>query len=213
VALVTNLRLFFRDFGFKVIRLKYFIIIVGALLLEILTLTLYLLKLQNIVDFDLFSLAILYGAISGIIVILAVAILFLMKADRKKDSENIKIFQAYQKTYKMLSSKYLNSINGLLRSFENEVSDLDTKLGYAEALEKKYSQYLEEFSSLDVPDFLAPAHKYECGHLAREKDIYNELANLTEASRLKSISNESDILHDNFLRETHRIEKSLKLII
>lgn len=211
--MVASLRIFFRDFGFKVIRLKYFIMIVGALLLEILTLTLYLLKLQNIVDFELFNLAILYGAISGIIVALAFGVLFLMRADRKKDAEKIKRFQDYQKAVKMLASRYLNSINGLLRSFENEVSDLDSKLEYAEALYEKYSQYLEEFSSLDVPDFMAQAHKCECGHLAREKEFYRGFVSLMDASQLKSISNKSDMLHDSFLKETHQIEKRLKLII
>ncbi len=211
--MVANLRLFFRDFGFKVIRLKYFIMIVGALLLEILTLTLYLLKLQNVLDFELFNLAILYGALSGIIVALALGVLFLMKTDRKKDAEKIKRFQDYQKDYNLLSSRYLNSINSLLRSFENEVADLDSKLEYAEALYEKYSQYLEEFSGLDVPDFLAPAHKYECSHLDREKEFYRGFASLMDASQLKIISDESDMLHDNFLKESHRIERSLKLII
>lgn len=211
--MVFNLRLFFRDFGFKVIRLKYFIIIVAALLLEIITLTIYLLKLQNIVDFELFSLSILYGAISGIIVVLAIGILVLMRVDKKRDAEKIKRFQAYQRDYNLISSKYLNNINRLVRSFDNEVADLDSKLGYAEALEKKYTDYLDELSSLAVPDFLAQAHKYECGHLAREKEFYGSFSLLTDAAELKNISDGSEILHDNFLRETHRIEKSLRLII
>jgi len=210
---VARLRIYFRDFGFKVIRLKYFIMIVAALLLEIITLTLYLLKLQNIVEFELFNLAILYGAISGIIVVLAIGILVLMKVDRKKDAEKIKNFRDFQKNYNDLNSRHLDNINRLVRSFENETVDLDSKLEYAQSLEDKYVCFLDDLSGLEVPDFLSQVHRYECEHLAREKQFYAGFSDLLQPHELKSISNESEMMHDNFLKEMHSIEKGLRLIV
>jgi len=210
---VARLRIYFRDFGFKVIRLKYFIMIVAALLLEIITLTLYLLKLQNIVEFELFNLAILYGAISGIIVVLAIGILVLMKVDKKKDAEKIKNFRDFQKNYNDLNSRHLDNINRLVRSFENETVDLDSKLEYAQSLEDKYVCFLDDLSSLEVPDFLGLAHRHECEHLAREKQFYAGFSDLLQPHELKSISNESEMMHDNFLKEMHSIEKGLRLIV
>lgn len=210
---MARLRIYFRDFGFKVIRLKYFIMIVAALLLEIITLTLYLLKLQNIVEFELFNLAILYGAISGIIVVLAIGILVLMKVDRKKDAEKIKNFRDFQKNYNDLNSRHLDNINRLVRSFENETVDLDSKLEYAQSLEDKYVCFLDDLSGLEVPDFLSQVHRYECEHLAREKQFYAGFSDLLQPHELKSISNESEMMHDNFLKEMHSIEKGLRLIV
>ena len=210
---MARLRIYFRDFGFKVIRLKYFIMIVAALLLEIITLTLYLLKLQNIVEFELFNLAILYGAISGIIVVLAIGILVLMKVDKKKDAEKIKNFRDFQKNYNDLNSRHLDNINRLVRSFENETVDLDSKLEYAQSLEDKYVCFLDDLSGLEVPDFLSQVHRYECEHLAREKQFYAGFSDLLQPHELKSISNESEMMHDNFLKEMHSIEKGLRLIV
>jgi len=208
-----NMRLFFRDFGYKVVKLKYFIMIVGALILEIATLTLYLLKLQDIVDFELFSLSILYGAISGIIVAVAAGILVLVKVDTKRDAGKIKQLKDYQKHYRALCVKHLDDINKLVGSFENETSNLDSKLEYAEYLEKKYAEYLDDLSSVVIPEFLAYAHRSECQHLAKEKEFYNGFACLAKPDELKSISNESEICHSNFLKEIHAIEKNLRLVI
>jgi hypothetical protein len=207
------MRLLFKDFGYKVIRLKYFIIIVGALVLEIATLTLYLLKLQDVVEFELFSMSILYGAISGIIVILAIGILVLMRVDKKKDAGKIKELKDFQRQYRVLSLKHLDEINRLIGSFENEKSSLDSKLEYAELLEKKYDDYLEDFSGLEIPVFLSYAHKWECDHLTKEKQFYSGFSSLLNPDELKNISNESEISHGNFLKELHGIEKSLRLIV
>ena len=203
----------FKDFGYKVIRLKYFIIITGALILEIATLTLYLLKLQNIVDFELFNLSILYGAISGIIVILAIGILVLMKVDRKRDVEKIKKLRHYQKEYRLISAEHLNEINKLIRAFENETKSLDTKLAYAELLEKKYGDYLKQMSCIEIPDFLNYAHSCECEHLSKEMKLYSGFISLVSPQELKDLGNASEISHNNFLREMHGLEKSLRLII
>jgi len=210
---MVSFQLFFRDFGYKMIRLKYFIMIVFGLILEILTLTLYLLKLQNVVQFELFSLSILYGAISSIIVVLAVGILVLMKADKKRDADKIKNFQEFEKKYNELTAKHLNDINVLVRSFENEKTDLDRKLGYAEELEEKYSAYLKELSDCDVASFLKFAHEHESEHLEKEIEFYKGFTSLANLDDLKNISSDSEECHNDFLKEMHRIEKSLRLII
>ena len=84
-----RLNVYFRDFGYKVIRVKYFIMIVVALILEISTLLIYLLKSESILDFELFTIAILYGIASSIIVVLAIGVLVLMKTDKKRDKDKI----------------------------------------------------------------------------------------------------------------------------
>lgn len=195
------------------IRLKYFIIIVVALVLEIGTLTLYLLKVQNIVDFELFNLAILYGAISGIIVVLSIGILVLMKVDRNRDKQKITMLQDFQSKYRSFANKYLNEIDNLTVRFDNEKNNFDAKIEYAVLLEEKYGNYLEEFSNMDIPHFLEYAHSCESLHLAKEKKLYESFSSLSKADTLKKLSKESEDSHNNFLRELNNIEKSLKLII
>jgi len=84
-----RLNIYFRDFGYKVIRVKYFIMIVVALILEITTLLIFLLKSENILDFELFTIAIMYGITSSIIVVLAIGVLVLMRTDKKRDKNKI----------------------------------------------------------------------------------------------------------------------------
>ncbi len=195
------------------IRLKYFIIIVIALILEIVTLTLYLLKVQNIVDFELFNLAILYGAISGIIVVLSIGILTLMKVDRKRDKQKIAMLKDFQYEYRSFARKYLGEIDNLIFRFDSEKDNVDAKIEYAVLLEEKYNNYLKVFSEMDVPHFLKYAHSCETQHLAKEKKFYEGFSSLSGADTLKELSKESEISHKNFLRELSNIEKNLKLII
>jgi len=195
------------------IRLKYFIIIVIALILEIVTLTLYLLKVQNIVDFELFNLAILYGAISGIIVVLSIGILTLMKVDRKKDKQKIAMLQDFQNEYRSFARKYLGEIDNLIFRFDSEKDNVDVKIEYAVLLEEKYNNYLKVFSEMDVPNFLKYAHSCETQHLVKEKKFYEGFSSLSGADTLKKLSKESEISHKNFLRELSNVEKNLKLII
>lgn len=204
---------YFRDFGYKMIRLKYFIIIVVALFLEIVTLTLYLLKMQNMLAFELFNLAILYGAISGIIVVLSIGILVLMKVDRKKDRQNITMLLSFQNKYRSLAHAYLNKIDYLLLRFDSERDNFDAKIEYAVLLEEKYDSYLKAFSKMDIPLFLKYTHSCELEHLVKEKEFYKGFSSLLEADTLKKLSKESEASHNNFLMELNSIEKSLKLII
>ena len=206
-------RTYFRDFGYKMIRLKYFIMIVVALILEIATLTLYLLKLQNILNFELFNLAILYGAISGIIVVLAIGILILMKVDKKRDKQKISMLQDYKYEYRSLASKYLAEIDGLIIRFDSEKNNIDAKIEYAVLLEEKYGNYLKAFSEIDVPHFLRYAHSCESDHLSKERKLYEGFSSFIMADSLNALSRESEASHSNFLRELTSIEKSLKLII
>ncbi len=209
----ARLRTYFRDFGYKVIRLKYFIMVVAALILEIVTLTLYLLKLQNIVEFELFSLAILYGVISSIIIALSAGILMLMKLDSKRDSEKIKNFRDFQKKYRSLANKYLNDINSLVGLFDMEKENLDKKIEYASMLENRYGDYLKEFLKINVPEFLSYAHRCENEHLAKEKQFYGGFSSFLNPDSLKDISLKSEAAHTSFLKELSSTEKSLKLII
>ena len=64
-----------------------------------------------------------------------------------------------------------------------------------------------------MPDFLSLDHRNECEHLVREKQFYAGFSTLMQPQELKSISNESEILHANFLKEMHNIEKGLRLIV
>ncbi len=211
--LKARLRSYFKDFGYRVIRLKYFIMVVGALLLEITTLTLYLLKLQNIIEFDLFTLSILYGIISAIIIVLSIGIIFLMKFDSRRDSNKIKNFIDFQGKYRTLANKYLNGINSLMIRFDAEKENIDKKIEYASALENKYDNYQKEFSKMNVPEFLRYAHSCENKHLQKEKQFYGGFSSLTGADVLKKLSFESETAHTSFLKELNSIEKKLKLII
>lgn len=206
-------RTYFRDFGYKVIRLKYFIMIVAALVLEIGTLTLYLLKLQNVLDFELFNLAILYGAISGIIVILSIGILILIRLDKKRDKQKVSMLQDYKYEYRSLANKYLGEIDGLIIRFDSEKDNIDTKIEYAALLEENYNNYLKAFSEIDVPHFLRYAHSCESDHLSKERKLYEGFSSFAMADSLNVLSRESEASHSNFLRELTSIEKSLKLII
>ena len=73
--------------------------------------------------------------------------------------------------------------------------------------------YFEELSCIEIPEFLKYAHSCECGHLVKEKELYNGFSSLLKPRELQSISNESEVLHKHFLRELHGIEKGLRLII
>ena len=74
--------------------------IVVALILEITTLLIFLLKSENILDFEMFTIAILYGITSSIIVVLAVGVLVLMKTDKKRDKNKIHDLEKFNKDYR-----------------------------------------------------------------------------------------------------------------
>ena len=208
-----RLNIYFRDFGYKVIRLKYFIMIVVALILEITTLLAYLLKSENIVEFELFTVAIMYGITSSIIVVLAVGVLVLMKTDKRRDKNKIRILQDFMRDYRTLTYKHSPEINDLINIFDTENSSIDAKIEHAMVLEEKYNKFMEDFSKLKVPFFLQYAHRCENNHLSKEKDFYNGFSNLSKRDILNSLSSQSETAHKNFLREINKIEKNLQLII
>jgi len=187
--------------------------IVVALILEITTLMVYLLKSENILDFELFTVAILYGATSSIIVVLAIGVLVLMKTDKKRDKNKIRTLQDFKRDYRMLTTRHSSKINDLISRFDTENSSIDAKIEYAMALEEKYDKFLEDFSNLKTPPFLEYAYKYESDHLVKEKEFYNGFSNFSKRDILNSLSSQSEIAHMNFLRELNKLEKNLQLII
>jgi hypothetical protein len=168
-----RLNKYFRDFGYRVIRLKYFIMIVVALILEIATLSIYLLNGENIVELELFSVAILYGATSTIIVILAIGVIVLMRMDKRRDKNKIRTMQEFMRDYRKLANRHSPGINGLVNRFDGENSNIDAKINYAILLEEKYTKFLEDFSNLKIPSFLDYACSCESKHLNKEKELYN----------------------------------------
>ena len=111
---------FFRDFGYRVIRLKYFIMVAVAMLLEIVTLAVYILKNEDIIGLDLFSASILYGMVSGIILCFSVGCLVLIKTDKYRDAKKINYLDKFKKNYRMLADKYSKETNKFLKNFDNE---------------------------------------------------------------------------------------------
>ena len=213
MPLKKRLNIYFRDFGYKVIRVKYFIMIVVALILEITTLLIFLLKSENILDFEMFTIAILYGITSSIIVVLSVGVLVLMKTDKKRDKNKINDLKKFNKDYRTITTRHSREINNLVARFDAENSSIDTKIDYAIALEEKYNKFLEDFSNLKTPSFLKHAFRYEVDHLSKEKDFYNGFSNLSKREFLSSLSSQSEIAHTNFLRELNKLEKKLQLIV
>ncbi|MCJ7472780.1 MAG: hypothetical protein MUP02_08240 [Actinobacteria bacterium] len=205
--------IYFRDFGYRVIRLKYFIMIVAALFLEVATLSIYLLKSENMLDFEIFTIAILYGITSSIIVVLAVGVLVLMKTDKRHDIDKIRALEEFKINYAKLSNRHSPEINDLVSRFDGENSSIDIKINYASVLEEKYDKFLQDFLKLKTPSFLNYAFSCETDHLRKEKEFYNGFSMFLKRDVLNSISSESEIARTNFLRELTKIEKNLQIII
>ena len=208
-----RLSIYFRDFGYRVIRLKYFIMIVVALILEITTLSIYLLNSENILEFELFTIAILYGITSAVIVVLAIGILVLMRTDKRRDKDKIRTLQEFTRDYRELANRHSPGINDLVSRFDGENSSIDAKIDYAISLEEKYSKFLQDFLNLKTPSFLDYACSCESEHLNKEKEFYNGFSMFSKRDLLSRISSESETAHTNFLRELNKIEKRMQLII
>ena len=213
MPLKKRLNIYFRDFGYKVVRVKYFIMIVAALILEITTLLIFLLRSENILDFELFTIAILYGITSSIIVVLAIGVLVLMRTDKRRDKNKIQTLEKFKRDYRTLTTRHSPEINDLVARFDAENSSIDTKIEYALLLEEKYDSFFKDFSNLGTPSFLKHASKCESDHLKKEKDFYHGFSNLSKREFLSSLSSQSEIAHMNFLRELSKLEKNLQLII
>ena len=204
---------FFKDFSYRVIRLKYFILVVFALLLQATAVAIYLFNSEDIIDFELFNASILFGATSGIIIILAIGILVLLRVDKTRDRNKIKLLLGFKRDYQKIKSKYIKEINRFTQAFDSENADIEVKVNYAIVLEDQYDTFLREFSSLKIPDFLTNAYDYESEHLKKEKQFYKKFSLLAGADELKDYSIESNLAHRNFIEELDKLEKSLKIVI
>ena len=198
---------FFRDFGYRVIRLKYFIMVAVAMLLEIVTLAVYILKNEDIIGLDLFSASILYGMISAIVLCFSVGCLVLIKTDKYRDAKKINYLDKFKKNYRMLADKYSKETDKFLRNFDNEKLDIDLKINYAIVLAEKYNDFFKDFSSIKVPRFLSDAFSFKVQHLIKEKQFFEEFSLFTKRDELEKISRDSGIAHRNYLKEINRLEK------
>jgi len=204
---------FFRDFGYRVIRLKYFIMIVGAMLLEITTLIVYIFNNENIIDFDLITASVLYGITSTIIVLLAIGALVLIKTDKSRDKNRINRFNNFRRSYFKLTNEYSKEIDSLVKSFDNEKGSIETKINYAIMIAEKYNVFIQEFSKMKTPGFLNDAFNYELEHLNKEKIFFTNFSLLSRPEELEKVNKESDLAHENFLRELDNTERNLRIII
>lgn len=203
----------FRDFGFRVVRLKYFILVVVALLIQIVAVALYLLNSGNIIDFELFNTSILFGATSAVIIILAVGILILIRTDKTRDKNKIMRLAHFKKSYQDIKNKYIKGINRSTKAFDAEIGDIELKLEYAMTLEELYGTFQKELASMEVPAFLIDAHKYVLQYLSSERKFYKLFSTLADKIELETCINQSVLAYRNYFEEVGRIERNLKIMI
>lgn len=203
----------FREFGFRVVRLKYFILVVVALLIQIVAVALYLLNSGNIIDFELFNTSILFGATSAVIIILAVGILILIRTDKTRDKNKIKRLAYFKKSYQDIKNKYIKGISRSTKAFDAEIGDIELKLEYAMTLEELYGTFQRELSTMEVPAFLIDAHKYVLRYLSSERKFYKLFSTLADKVELETCVNQSVSAHRNYLEEVNRLERNLKIMI
>ena len=103
----------FKNFGYRVIRLKYFILIVSAMLLEIIVLVIHIINDEKIVYFNLFTGGVLYGATSIIVVVLSIGCIALILTDKSRNKKRIKQFNDFRSNHYKLSNKYSGVISGI----------------------------------------------------------------------------------------------------
>jgi uncharacterized integral membrane protein len=203
----------FKDFGYKVIRLKYFILIVSAMILEIIVLVAYIINNERIVYFSLFTGGVLFGATSVIVVVLAVGCIALVLTDKSRSKKRITQFNDFRSNYYKLFNRYSGEIRSLVRKFDEEKFNFEEKVNYAIDIAEKYNDYLKKFSQIKTADFLRDAFNYEKEHLTKEKLFFTKFSLLSEPAELEEISSESNMAYENFKRELNSLERKLKLII
>ena len=209
---IYALETYFKDLEYQVIKFKYFIIVIIALLLEVITVAIFLLNSEKIIEVQLFNASLLFGATSIIIVVMAIGILVLLRVDKTRDRNKIKLLLDYKRDYQKIKNNYINDISRFIKAFNTE-NDIEAKINYAVVLEDQYSGFLDEFSNLKIPGFLNDLYNYEAEHLQSEKQIYKGYYQLTNIGELKEYSTKSDLAHRNFIAGLGRIERSLKLVI
>jgi len=196
-----------------VVRLKYFIMVVAALIFEIIAVTIFILNIENLLELQLFTTSVLFGITSTIITVLAVGILVLIKVDKNRDIEKIEKLMEFRKENNKIQNKYLGDINKIERAFDNEKDEIESKINYALTLKDIYNNFLKGYSKIEVPSFLKDSYHYELEHLQKEKQFYEKFSQLVGKEYLENIVSTSEIAHRNYLKEIEKIEKNLKLII
>jgi uncharacterized integral membrane protein len=203
----------FKDFSYRVIKLKYFILIVAAMLLEIVTLIIYIFNNEDIVDFDLMTASVLYGVTSLIIITLAVSALVLIKTDKSRDKKMIEQLNDFRRECFKLRNEYSGDINGMVKNFDSERGSIEAKINYAIEISEKYDGYIKKFSKIKVPAFLRDAFNYKLDNLNKEKLFFTKFSLLADPGELEEINKESDLADENFSKELGNIEKNLKIIV
>lgn len=202
----------FREFSYRFIKLKYFVMLSVAMLLEIVTLIIYMFNNEEIIEFDLMTASVLYGVTSLIVIVIAVVSLILIKTDKSRDKKVLKQFNTFKDNYLKMDNKYSYDIDDLVRSFDSERENIEKKVDYARKIEKKYDGYISEFSKIKVPPFLRDAFDYKIDSLEKEKLFFNRFSSLKNTEELGKINLQSDLANGDFLKEIDSIEKRLKII-
>jgi hypothetical protein len=202
-----------RDLGYRVVKLKYFILVVIALLLQVIAVALFLLNSRDVVDFELFSTSILFGATSSIIILLAVGVLILLKIDKSRDLNKIKLLSEFKRDHQRIKVKYISDISRITRVFDNEMKDFDLKIELAVKLVKLFDSFYEDLSMMKVPSFLKDAHKYVSRHLICERSFYQEFSMLASKDDLEKYVIQAGDAHRSYLEEMDKLERYLKITI
>ncbi len=203
---------FFKDFSYRFIKLKYFVMIAVAMLLEIITLIIYMFNNEEIIEFDLMTASVLYGVTSLVIIVFAIVSLILIKTDKSRDKKILDRFNKFKNNYKKLDSEYSCEIDNLVSSFDKERENIEEKVGYARKIEEKYNEFIKDFSKIEIPSFLRDAFSYKLDSLEKEKLFFNRFSSLKDMEELGKINLESDLANSDFLKEIDSIEKKLKII-
>jgi len=204
---------YLRDFSYRFIKLKYFVMVAVAMLLEIVTLILYMFNNERIIHFDLMSASVLYGATSLIIIVLALASLVLIKTDKYRDKRVLEQFNKFKSSYSKIDSDYSYEIDALVRKFDSERENIEEKVNCARKIENIYDKYIKDFLKLSVPSFLKDAFSYKMDSLEKEKLFFSKFSSLKNMEELGKINLESDLANSEFLKEIDTIEKKLKIIV
>jgi uncharacterized membrane protein len=204
---------YLRDYSYRFIKLKYFVMVAVAMLLEIVTLILYMFNNERIIHFDLMSASVLYGATSLIVIVLALASLVLIKTDKYRDKRVLEQFNKFKSSYSKIDSDYSYEIDALVRKFDSERENIEEKVNCARKIEDIYDKYIKDFLKLSVPSFLKDAFSYKMDSLEKEKLFFSKFSSLKNMEELGRINLESDLANSEFLKEIDTIEKKLKIIV
>lgn len=202
-----------REIRYKVIRLKYFLLVVAAMFLEIIVLIVYLLSNENILKIDFFNLKILFAIISAVIVLISIGIIILLRLDRNKDRDMLEQYRRFKRDYYKITNNHLSHINKMVKDFDRETHDVDHKIELAILISNLYKKLIDDFCKIQKPKFLENAFEKEKEHFLKEQFFFDRFASFEGSERLQSIICDSDILHSSFLKEMNRIESNLKIVM